>query len=190
MDLKSAARARSTIWFRSSRPRWATPMCWRDGTAEGIALLTKALALSRANKFTYGEAWSSAYLGFAQLLGQRARGNARSCASVLDLARKHKYRAIEADALRLLGDVYRSGPATGCRRSRAPLSAGVRNMRRTRIAAGICALPDRSRANAEAIRPPGGGRAVIRRRPHNSVAVWGWSCRTFTSTSQPSSMHL
>lgn len=28
----------------------------------------------------------------------------------LDLARKFQYRAIEADALRLLGDVYRGGP--------------------------------------------------------------------------------
>jgi hypothetical protein len=30
---------------------------------------------------------------------------------VLELARKHMYRAIEVDALRLLGDVHRKGPA-------------------------------------------------------------------------------
>jgi tetratricopeptide (TPR) repeat protein len=29
----------------------------------------------------------------------------------LEFARAHKYRAIEADALRLLADVYRNGPA-------------------------------------------------------------------------------
>jgi class 3 adenylate cyclase/tetratricopeptide (TPR) repeat protein len=80
-------------------------------TAEGIALLSKALGFSRASKFTYGEAWSSAYLGFAKLLDNDYDGMLDHARSVLELARKHKYRAIEADALRLLGDVYRNGAA-------------------------------------------------------------------------------
>jgi class 3 adenylate cyclase/tetratricopeptide (TPR) repeat protein len=80
-------------------------------TAEGIALLTKALGFYRASKFTYGEAWSSAYLGFAKLLGNDYEGMLDHARSVLELARKHKYRAIEVDALRLLGDVYRKGRA-------------------------------------------------------------------------------
>jgi class 3 adenylate cyclase/tetratricopeptide (TPR) repeat protein len=79
--------------------------------AEGISLLTKALGFSRASRFTYGEAWSSAYLGFANLLDNRYEGMLDHARSVLELARRCKYRAIEADALRMLGDVHRSGPA-------------------------------------------------------------------------------
>ena len=79
--------------------------------AEGIALLTKALGFSRASKFTYGEAWSSAYLGFAKLLDNRYEGMLDHARSVLELARKYKYRAIEADAFRLLAEIYRSGAA-------------------------------------------------------------------------------
>ena len=79
--------------------------------SEGIPLLTKALAFSRATKFTYGEAWSSVYLGFANLLDNKYDGMLDHGRSVLELARKHKYRAIEVDALCLLGDVYRSGTA-------------------------------------------------------------------------------
>jgi class 3 adenylate cyclase/tetratricopeptide (TPR) repeat protein len=79
--------------------------------AEGIALLTKALGYSRSTKFTYGEAWSSAYLGFAKLLHNDYEGMLDHARSVLELARAHKYRAIEVDALRLLAEVYRSGPA-------------------------------------------------------------------------------
>ena len=80
-------------------------------TGEGIALLTKALGFSRASKFTYGEAWSSAYLGFAKLLDNNYEGMLDHARGVLELARKHMYRAIEVDALHLLGDVYRKGPA-------------------------------------------------------------------------------
>jgi class 3 adenylate cyclase/tetratricopeptide (TPR) repeat protein len=80
-------------------------------TAEGIALLSKALGFYRASKFTYGEAWSSVYLGFAKLLDNDYEGMLDHARSVLELARKHKYRAIEVDALHLLGDVYRKGPA-------------------------------------------------------------------------------
>jgi len=80
-------------------------------TAEGIALLTKAVGFSRASKFSYGEAWSSAYLGFAKLLDNNYDGMLDHGRSVLELARKHMYRAIEVDALHLLGDVYRKGPA-------------------------------------------------------------------------------
>jgi tetratricopeptide (TPR) repeat protein len=79
--------------------------------AEGIALLTKALGFSRASKFTYGEAWSSAYLGFAKLLDNDYEGMLDHARSVLELARKYKYRAIEADAFRLLAEIYRSGAA-------------------------------------------------------------------------------
>jgi class 3 adenylate cyclase/tetratricopeptide (TPR) repeat protein len=80
-------------------------------TSEGIALLTQAVGFSRASKFTYGEAWSSAYLGFAKLLDNDYEGMLDHARSVLELARKHMYRAIEVDALHLLGDVYRKGPA-------------------------------------------------------------------------------
>ena len=80
-------------------------------TAEGIPLLAKAVAFSRATKFTYGEAWSSVYLGFAKLLDNNYVGMLDHARSVLELARRHTYRAIEVDALRLLGDVYRSGAA-------------------------------------------------------------------------------
>jgi class 3 adenylate cyclase/tetratricopeptide (TPR) repeat protein len=79
--------------------------------AEGITLLTKALGFSRASNFTYGEAWSSAYLGFAKLLDNDYEGMLDHARRVLELARKHKYRAIEVDALRLLADVYRNGAA-------------------------------------------------------------------------------
>lgn len=79
--------------------------------AEGIGLLTRAVAFSRGAKFTYGEAWSSVYLGFANLLDNRYQGMVDYGESVLELARKHGYRAIEADALRLLGDVHRNPAA-------------------------------------------------------------------------------
>lgn len=79
--------------------------------AEGVPLLTRAFAFSRATKFTYGEAWSSVYLGFANLLDNSYDGLLDRVRSVLDLARKHRYRAIEVDALRLLGDVYRNSGA-------------------------------------------------------------------------------
>jgi tetratricopeptide (TPR) repeat protein len=79
--------------------------------AEGISLLTKALGFSRSTKFTYGEAWSSVYLGFAKLLGNDYEGMLDHARSVLELARKHKYRAIEVDALRLLAEIYRNGDA-------------------------------------------------------------------------------
>jgi class 3 adenylate cyclase/tetratricopeptide (TPR) repeat protein len=79
--------------------------------AEGISLLTKALGFSRSTKFTYGEAWSSAYLGFAKLLGNDYEGMLDHARSVLELARKHKYRAIEVDAHRLLAEIYRNGDA-------------------------------------------------------------------------------
>ena len=51
------------------------------------------------------------YLGFANLLDNNYEGMLDHARSVLELARKHKYRAIEVDALRLLGDVYRNGTA-------------------------------------------------------------------------------
>jgi class 3 adenylate cyclase/tetratricopeptide (TPR) repeat protein len=79
--------------------------------AEGIPLLTRALGFSRGSKFTYGEAWSSVYLGFARLLANDYDGMLDHARGVLDLARAHKYRAIEVDALRLLADIYRHGPA-------------------------------------------------------------------------------
>jgi class 3 adenylate cyclase/tetratricopeptide (TPR) repeat protein len=85
-----------------------------DGrVAEGTALLVKALGFSRANKFTYGEAWSSAYLGFARLLADDTDGLIDHARGVLELARARKYRAIEADALRLLAECHRRGGALG-----------------------------------------------------------------------------
>jgi tetratricopeptide (TPR) repeat protein len=79
--------------------------------AEGTALLVRALGFARANKFTYGEAWSSAYLGFAKLLANDTDGLLDHARGVLELARARKYRAIEADALRLLADAHRVAAA-------------------------------------------------------------------------------
>ncbi|HYW64107.1 MAG TPA: adenylate/guanylate cyclase domain-containing protein [Bradyrhizobium sp.] len=76
---------------------------------EGIPLLARAVGFSRASKFTYGEAWSSVYLGFANLLDNRYEGMLDHAEGVLELARKYKYRAIEADALRLLAQIHRDG---------------------------------------------------------------------------------
>jgi tetratricopeptide (TPR) repeat protein len=82
------------------------------GRAEqGIPLLEKALAFNRGAKFTYGEAWSSVYLGFANLLDNRYGGMLDQARNILELARKHRYRAIEVDALLLLGDVHRNPSA-------------------------------------------------------------------------------
>jgi tetratricopeptide (TPR) repeat protein len=82
-------------------------------TAEGVALLVRALEFARANKFSYGEAWSSVYLGFAKLLANDREGMLDHASGVLELARARKYRAIEADALRLLADFHRDGGALG-----------------------------------------------------------------------------
>src|SRR5205823_5688019 len=61
------------------------------GRAEqGIPLLERALAFNRGAKFTYGEAWSSVYLGFANLLDNRYLGMLDNARSILELARKHK----------------------------------------------------------------------------------------------------
>ncbi len=82
------------------------------GRAEqGIPLLEKALAFNRGAKFTYGEAWSGVYLGFANLLDNRYGGILDQARNILELARKHRYRAIEVDALLLLGDVHRNPSA-------------------------------------------------------------------------------
>jgi len=51
------------------------------------------------------------YLGFANLLDNRYEGMLDHAGRALEFARAHKYRAIEADALRLLGDIYRNGIA-------------------------------------------------------------------------------
>jgi class 3 adenylate cyclase/tetratricopeptide (TPR) repeat protein len=80
-------------------------------TEQGIPLLERALAFNRGAKFTYGEAWSSVYLGFAKLLDNRYEGMLDQARSVLELARMHKYRAIEVDALLLLGDIHRNPSA-------------------------------------------------------------------------------
>jgi class 3 adenylate cyclase/tetratricopeptide (TPR) repeat protein len=77
-------------------------------TAEGIELLTKSLASYRSAKFVYGEAWSGVYLGFARLLDGDYDGMLEHAQGALELARKHTYRAIEVDALRLLADIYRT----------------------------------------------------------------------------------
>lgn len=82
------------------------------GRAEqGKPLLERAFALNRGAKFTYGEAWSSVYLGFVNLLENRYDGMLDHAQAILQLARKHKYRAIEVDALLLLGDVHQNPAA-------------------------------------------------------------------------------
>ena len=82
------------------------------GRAEqGRPLLEKALAFNRGAKFTYGEAWSGVYLGFVNLLENRYDGMLDHAQGILQLARKHKFRAIEVDALLLLGDVHRNPAA-------------------------------------------------------------------------------
>ena len=133
-------------------------------TAEGIALLTKALGFSRASKFTYGEAWSSAYLGFAKLLDNDYEGMLDHARSVLELARKHKYRAIEVDALHLLGDVYRKGPAPAQDEAERHYLQAREMCLELGLRPELRALRDWSRANACAIGPPGGGRAALRFR--------------------------
>ena len=74
-------------------------------------MLVRAVGFSRANKFTYGEAWSSAYLRFAKLLAGDTDGLLDHASGVLELARARKYRAIEADALRLLAESHRIAAA-------------------------------------------------------------------------------
>jgi tetratricopeptide (TPR) repeat protein len=78
---------------------------------DGTAMLVKALGFSRANKFTYGEAWSGAYLGFAKVLANDTDGLLEHAIGVLELARVRKYRAIEADALRLMAEAHRIAAA-------------------------------------------------------------------------------
>lgn len=84
---------------------YATVLAGR--VAEGTAMLVRALGFSRANKFPYGEAWSGAYLGFAKVLANDTDGLLDHASGVLELARARKYRAIEADALRLLAETHR-----------------------------------------------------------------------------------
>jgi hypothetical protein len=50
-------------------------------------------------------------LGFANLLQNRYEGMLEQAHGILELARQHKYRAIEVDALLLLGDVLRNPSA-------------------------------------------------------------------------------
>jgi hypothetical protein len=102
---------------RASQINYLLPILWTSlgytyalagRTREGIPLLERALTLNRSAKFTYGEAWASVYLGFASVLDHRYGGMLDYARSVLQLACKHKYRAIEVDALLLLGDVHRN----------------------------------------------------------------------------------
>lgn len=72
--------------------------------AEGIELLAKAVASTRATKFYYGEAWAAAYLGFANLLYGRSDGIFEHAQRALELARSHGYRAVEASSLRLMAE--------------------------------------------------------------------------------------
>ena len=84
--------------------------------------------------------------------------------SVLELARKHKYRAIEVDALRLLGDVYRKRSRAGCRKKPSAIicrlakcasnSGCGRNMRAARLVSGkrLCNQAARRRQSGCSIR--------------------------------------
>jgi class 3 adenylate cyclase/tetratricopeptide (TPR) repeat protein len=77
-------------------------------TAEGMELLTRSLEIYRSARFVYGEAWSGVHLGFAKLLSSDYDGMLEHAQRALELARKHTYRAIEVDALRLLADIHRT----------------------------------------------------------------------------------
>lgn len=71
---------------------------------EGIELLTKAVEYSKSAKFPYGVAWSTVYLGFANLMAGRTQGVTEQAKDAIDLASSHHYRAVEASARRLMGD--------------------------------------------------------------------------------------
>lgn len=72
---------------------------------EGIAHLAKAVAFSKSAKFPYGIAWSTVYLGFAHLMAGRTLGVVAQAEHAIDLASRHGYRAVEASAHRLMGEV-------------------------------------------------------------------------------------
>jgi class 3 adenylate cyclase/tetratricopeptide (TPR) repeat protein len=74
---------------------------------EGIELLTKAVEYSKSAKFPYGVAWSTVYLGFANLMAGRTQHVAEQAEDAVDLASGHHYRAVEASARRLMGDACR-----------------------------------------------------------------------------------
>src|SRR6478735_8515837 len=108
--------------------------------------------------------------------------------SVLELARKYKYRAIEADAFRLLAEIYRSGAAPDqeeaerhyLQASEICLQLGLRpELARCEIGLGQTLMQSGRQAEAE--------RLSIRLR--SSVAAWAWSCRMFASTARPLSIH-
>ena len=81
--------------------------------AEGEELLAKAAAISRGAKFYYAEAWSTINLGFAKLLDGQSKGVFEEGQRIRDLARRHKYRAVEATSCRLMGDACRNGDGPG-----------------------------------------------------------------------------
>jgi class 3 adenylate cyclase/tetratricopeptide (TPR) repeat protein len=76
---------------------------------EGIELLTKAVAFSRSAKFHYNEAWSTLYLGLANLLHGRTEGMIEHAKIVLEFARSHNHRAVEASGYRLMAEACRRG---------------------------------------------------------------------------------
>jgi class 3 adenylate cyclase/tetratricopeptide (TPR) repeat protein len=81
--------------------------------SKGIELLTKAVAISRSAKFHYAEAWSTLYLGFANLLSGHSEGVFDNSQSIRTLARTCKFRAVEATSCRLSGDACRQGDGPG-----------------------------------------------------------------------------
>jgi len=75
-------------------------------SSEGIPLLERGVKFSNDAGFSYGEAWSSTYLGFARLFAGQADKISALAERSLELARLHRYEAVEAAALRLSGDYF------------------------------------------------------------------------------------
>ena len=147
---------------RSSRPRWAIPMRWPAAPSREYRCLKghwHSIAAPNSLMARPGRAsiWVSPICSTIAT---------RECSimpeSILELARKHKYRAIEVDALLLLGDVHRNPSAPAREEAERCYSQACDLSSRTRVAARICALPDGSWATAHGIGAPGEGRAADR----------------------------
>jgi tetratricopeptide (TPR) repeat protein len=54
-------------------------------------------------------AWSTVYLGFANLTAERTQGLLEQASIAIDLACRHQYRAVEASARRLMGEACQRG---------------------------------------------------------------------------------
>lgn len=77
--------------------------------ADGIKHLEQAVGFSCKANFAYAEAWSTTYRGFANAVAGQYAHTFKDANRALELARNHKFRAVEAAALRLLGEYYLHG---------------------------------------------------------------------------------